>query len=72
MPLWGWEKGLLRGTGLQTQCSLTVLHVTEFVRYMWLGPWSQVSQLCPGHGKEERLQNYLSNVGGPSIDVWGA
>lgn len=69
IPLWGWEKGLLHGTHLQTQCSLAVLRVAKFVRYTWPQPWSQVSQLCPGHRKEERLQNYLSNVGDPSVDV---
>lgn len=43
--------------------------ICEFVRYMWLGTWSQVSQVCPGGRKEERLKNYVSNVGAPSINV---
>lgn len=53
-----WEKELLHEMCLQMQNYLTVLHVTEFMRYVWLGPWSQVSQLRLG--KEERLQNLRS------------
>lgn len=51
----GWEKGLLHEMCLHMQSYLPVLHVTEFMRYVWLGPWSQVTPLYLG--KEERLQN---------------
>lgn len=66
--VWGWETRLLSATCLQSQCSLSVLCVTVFIRYTWLGPWSQISRLSPDPGKGDGLKSYLSNVGGPSVD----
>lgn len=43
--------------------------VTEFVRYVQLGPWNQASQLCPGHRNKEKLQKYFLNVADCSADV---
>ncbi|XP_058689952.1 coagulation factor X-like isoform X1 [Poecile atricapillus] len=48
-------KELLHEMCLQMQSYLPILHITEFMRYVWLGPWSQVCQSCLV--KEERLQN---------------